>query len=126
MAAYVESNVFSPGDEIVHNGEQLAGVLIISRGIAEALDVNKRNKVTKVLKRGDYWGLHSLFMDSASESLVKAKVRLGNRDQFHASNPRFQRHYLNQAIDKYMVIRSLFKYVKVSMKLHPSLSLTKS
>ena len=33
-----------------------------------------QKKVTKVLKRGDYWGLHSLFMDSASESLVKAKV----------------------------------------------------
>ena len=31
MAAYVESNVFSPGDEIVHNGEQLAGVLIERR-----------------------------------------------------------------------------------------------
>ena len=26
------------------------------------------------------------------------KVRLGNRDQYHASNPRFHHHYLNQSI----------------------------
>lgn len=45
LAAYVESNVFSPQDEVVHAGEVYAGAMIMSMGIAEAVDIFKRNKV---------------------------------------------------------------------------------
>ena len=46
----------------------------------------------------------------------------GRESQFHASKPRFRHHYLKQAINEYMSILSLFKYVEISMKFHPSLT----
>ena len=36
------------------------------------------------------------------------KAQVNRESQFHASNPRFHHHYLNQAINEQMIIRSLF------------------
>jgi len=67
----VESNIYSPNDEILRPGEQLKGAILISRGEVE---VFKGKNVEKKLQRFDRFAESSLFIRDVSKHLVKSKT----------------------------------------------------
>ena len=67
----VESNIYSPNDEILRPGEQLKGAILISRGEVE---VFKGKNVERKLQRFDRFAEASLFIRDVSQNLVKSKT----------------------------------------------------
>ncbi|GMH89258.1 hypothetical protein TrVE_jg3161 [Triparma verrucosa] len=67
----VEANIYSPNDEILRPGEQLKGVLLVSRGEVEVL---KGSQVERKLQRFDRFAEASLFIRTVCENLVKSKT----------------------------------------------------
>mmetsp|Transcript_6892 Transcript_6892/g.13730 ORF Transcript_6892/g.13730 Transcript_6892/m.13730 type:complete len:1017 (-) Transcript_6892:11-3061(-) len=67
----VESNIYSPNDEILRPGEQLKGAILISRGEVEVM---KGRNVERKLQRFDRFAESSLFIKDVSKNLVKSKT----------------------------------------------------
>ena len=65
-----EMNTFSPGDEIVKQGEKLTGAILVAHGEVEIL---KGNVVERILKELDRFAEESLFVDGTSTHTVKSK-----------------------------------------------------
>ena len=92
--------------------------------------VNDKGVRVKSFVEGSFFGEVGCMLGGVRSADVVAastcQLQVGSRDQFHASNDfhdfTITKFYLNHAINKQMVIRSLFNYVKVSMKLHPNLT----
>ena len=74
LSSCIESSVYSPMDEILASDVVQNGALIVSRGIAEVVDLTKNRNVLQRLERSDSFGLSSLFESSKSENAVVAKT----------------------------------------------------
>ena len=71
----VESNIYSPNDEILRPGEQVKGALLVSRGEVEVFSVfNKQRKLQRKLQKFDRFAEESLFLKTVSENLVMSKT----------------------------------------------------
>jgi len=65
----IESNIYSPNDDILRPGEQVKGVLLIARGECEVL---KGDKVERKMHRFDRFAEGSLFSQTVSSNVVRS------------------------------------------------------
>ncbi|CAN0107605.1 unnamed protein product, partial [Heterosigma akashiwo] len=72
LSEQVQSNVYSPKDEIIRPGEIEPGTFIVSRGEVEVVDVNKGHQVEQKLKPGDFFAEGSLFVNNCCARLLRA------------------------------------------------------